>query len=213
MQLFTDLGIDCFRTAKDTLGRLRGALTNKEIKKYVEHCLKPGKSSSPDKYPNELLKTMTDKEFVIVQERVNEILTLPANTHHTGNGQKRATMNGTISQLHKGGRTHKTSDQRLVVLLNSVYQLLNYIINKRLKENVEPANLLEPGQGGGRQGRSVNGNMQKLYLITNEANRQNKRVYRVDIDFKNVFNAVTGFALECDAVISHTGCRSQGANI
>ena len=78
LQLFTDLGIDCFRTAEDTLGRLRGAFTNEEIKKYVEQCLKPGKSSGPDKCPNELLKTMTDEEFVIVQEWVNEILTLPA---------------------------------------------------------------------------------------------------------------------------------------
>jgi len=73
-------------------------------------------------------------------------------------------MHGTISQLHTGGSTNKTSDQRPVVLLNSVYQLLKYIINERLKRIVEPANLLEPGQGGGRQGRSVNGNMQKLHF-------------------------------------------------
>jgi len=63
LQHFTDLGIDCFRTAKDTLGRLRGALNSEEIMKYVEHCLKPGKVSGPDKCPNELLKTMTDVEF------------------------------------------------------------------------------------------------------------------------------------------------------
>jgi len=34
-----------------------------------------------------------------------------------------------------------------------VYQLLNYVINKRLKKIVKPANIVEPGQGGGRQGR------------------------------------------------------------
>ena len=45
-------------------------------------------------------------------------------------------------------------------LLNSGYQLLNYIINERLKRIVEQTNVLEPGQGGGRQGRSVNINMQ-----------------------------------------------------
>jgi len=64
-------------------------------------------------------------------------------------------MNGTISQLHKGGRTNKTSNQRPVVLLNSGYQLLNYIINEQLKRIVEQMNLLEPGQGGGRQGRNA----------------------------------------------------------
>jgi len=104
-------------------------------------------------------------------------------------------MNGTISQLHKGGGTNKTSDQRPVVLLNSVYQLLSYIINERLKKIVEPANILEPGQGGGRQGRCVGINMQKVHFIQQEARRQGKRVYRVDIDFENAFNAMSQAAL------------------
>jgi len=69
--------------------------------------------------------------------------------------RQRETMNSTISQLHKGGGTNKPSDQRPVVLLNSVNQLLNYVINERLKKIVEPANILEPGHGGGRQGRCV----------------------------------------------------------
>jgi len=51
-------------------------------------------------------------------------------------------MKGTISQLHKGGSTNKTSDQRPVVLLNSGYQLLNYIINKQMKTIVEQTNVL-----------------------------------------------------------------------
>jgi len=45
-------------------------------------------------------------------------------------------MNGTISKLLKGGGTDKTSDQRSVVLLNSVYQLLKNVINERLKKIV-----------------------------------------------------------------------------
>jgi len=76
------------------------------------------------------------------------------------------------------------------VLLNSGYQLLNYIINE-LKRIVEQTNVLEPGQGGGRQGRSVNINMQKMHFVTHEAHRQGKRVYRVDIDFRNAFNAMS----------------------
>ena len=50
-----------------TQGRLRGALTSQEIAKYVEHCLKPGKVPGPDKCPDELLKTISDEEFLIVQ--------------------------------------------------------------------------------------------------------------------------------------------------
>ena len=43
---------------------------------------------------------------------------------------------------------------------------------ERLKRIVEQTNVLEPGQGGGRQGRSVNINMQKMHFVTHEAHRQ-----------------------------------------
>ena len=35
-------------------------------------------------------------------------------------------------------------------------------------------NVLEPGQGGGRQGRSVNIDMPKMKFVTHEAHRQGK---------------------------------------
>ena len=60
---------------------------------------------------------------------------------------------------------------------------------------MEQTNVLEPGQDGGRQGRSVNINMQKMHFVTHEAHRQGKRVYRVDIDFRNAFNAMSQAAL------------------
>jgi len=153
-------------------GRLREQLTSQEIKKYVAMCLKPGKSTGPDRCPNELKKTMTDEDFQIAKVWVNENLT-------EGTSRQCATMNCTILQLHKGGGTNKTSDQRPASLLNSVYQVLNYVINERLKKIVEPANILEPGQGGGRQGRCVDINMQKVHFIKQEARRQGKRVYRL----------------------------------
>ena len=86
--------------------------------------------------------------------------------------RQRETMNGTMSQLHKGGGTNKPSHQRPVVLLNSVYQLLNYVMNEWLQKTVEPANILEAGQGGGRQGRCVGFNIQKVHLIQQGARRQ-----------------------------------------
>jgi len=117
---------------------------------------------------------MTDQEFQSVKMWVNEILT-------EDTSRQQAMMNGTIVQFHKGGGTHKTSDQRKVVLLKSLYQLLNYVINERLNKIVEPANILEPGQGGGKQGRCVGINMQKVYFIQQEARRQGKRVCRVGL--------------------------------
>jgi len=108
LELMTKLKIDAHKTANGTQGRLRGALTSQEIAKYVGHCLKPGKAPGQDKCPNELLKTMSDEEFLIVQAWVNEILTLPETTIDNAR-QSRSTMNSTISQLHKGGSTNKTS--------------------------------------------------------------------------------------------------------
>jgi len=113
--------IDTYRTAEHQPGRLRGELTSQEINKYFAMCLKPGACTGSDRCPSELTKTMTGEEFQTVKMWVNEILT------EDTSGQ-RARMNGTISQLLRGGGTNKTSDRRLVVLLNSVYQLLNYVI-------------------------------------------------------------------------------------
>ena len=101
---------------------------------------------------------MTNEKFQIVQMWVNEILT-------EDTSRQRETINSTVLQLHKGGGTNRPTDQRPVVLLNSVYQLLNYVINERLKSIVEPANILEPEQGGGRQGRCVGTHMQKVHFI------------------------------------------------
>jgi len=179
----TKIRIDTRRTASGKQGRLRGALTSQEIAKYVEYCLKPGKAPGPDKCPNELLKTMSDEEFFIVQAWVNEILTLPDKTINTA-WQSRSNMNGTIYQLLKGGSTNRTSDPRPVVLLNNGYQLHKYIINERLKRIVEQTNVLEQRQGGGKQGWSVNINMQTMHFVTHKAHRQGKQVYWVDIDFK-----------------------------
>jgi len=174
LALMTKLKTDVYRTGSGTQGRLRGALTSQEIAKHTEHCLKPSKAPGPDKCPNELLKTLSDEEFLIVQAWVNETLTVPEKTFDTVR-QSRSTMNGTISQPHKGGSTRKTSDQRPAVLLNSGYQLLNCIINEQLKRIVEQKNVLDPGQGGGRQGRSLNINMQQMHFVTQEVHIQGKR--------------------------------------
>jgi len=63
LPLMVRLLIDTYRTAEHQPGRLRGELTSQEIKKYVAMCLKPGKSTGPNRCPNELTKTMTDEEF------------------------------------------------------------------------------------------------------------------------------------------------------
>ena len=82
LELMTKLEIDAHRTARGTQGRLRGALTSQHIAKYVEHCLKLDKAPGTKKCNNELLKTMTDEEFLIVQAWLNEILTAREKHRH-----------------------------------------------------------------------------------------------------------------------------------
>ena len=72
LPLMVRLLIDTYRTAEHQSGRLKREFTSQEIKKYVAMCLKPGKSTGPDRCPNELTKTMTDEEFQIVKMWVNE---------------------------------------------------------------------------------------------------------------------------------------------
>ena len=105
-------------------------------------------------------------------------------------------MNGTIRLLHKGGVTDdRPQDWRPVVLLNCTNQLVMHILNARLRSIVEKAGILEPGQSGGRQGRSTDINLAKLEWVTREALTQGERVYRVDVDFTNAFNAMSQAAL------------------
>jgi hypothetical protein len=70
-----------------------------------------------------------------------------------------------------------------------------HILNARLKNIVERAGILKPGQSLGRQGRGTDINLTKLEWVTREALTQGKRVYRVDVDFTNAFNAMSQAAL------------------
>jgi len=84
--------IDTYWTAQHQPGEL----TSQEVKEYVAMCLKPGKSTGPDRCPNELTKTMRDKEFQIVKIWVKEILTEDTSQHQ-------ATMNSTIHSQYDSG--------------------------------------------------------------------------------------------------------------
>ena len=183
------LGVFGERRAKPEDGGLRGDLTKGEWEAYIRTKLRNGKSPGPDKYQNELIKSMTEEGLEILRIWANEVL----------RGERRMTeseLNGTITLLHKGGDTmHLPSDYRPVVLLNSTNQLIAHVINSRLRNIVERAGILEAGQGGYRQGRSTDVNMRKIESITKEAQRSKKRFLRTDIDFRNAYNALSQPAL------------------
>ena len=170
---------------------MKGRVTDNEFRIFVDNCLKANKSPGPDGYPNESVKTMSHTELEILREWANEILAMEKARVMTVEE-----MNGTIRLLHKGGVTDdRPQDWRPVVLLNCANQLVMHILNARLRNIVEKAGILAPGQSGGRQGRSTDINLTKLEWVTREALTQGKRVYRVDLDFTNAFNAMSQAAL------------------
>jgi hypothetical protein len=175
----------------DPRERLKGRVIDNEFRSFVDSCLKANKSPGPDGYPNECVKTMSHTELEILREWANGILAMERARVMTVEE-----MNGTIRLLHKGGVTDdRPQDWRPVVLLNCTNQLVMHILNARLRSIVEKAGILEPGQSGGRQGRSTDINLTKLEWLTREALTQGKRVYRVDVDFTNAFNAMSQAAL------------------
>ena len=170
---------------------MKGRVTDNEFRSFVDSCLKANKSPGPDGYPNESVKTMWYTELEIPREWSNEILAM-----ENGRVMTVEEINCTIHLLHKGGATDdKPQDWRPVVLLNCTNQLVMHILNARLRNIVEKACILEPGQSGGRQGRSTDINLNNLEWATRETLTQGKRMYRVDVDFTNAFNAMSQAAL------------------
>ena len=128
LELMTKIKIDACRTASGTQGRLRGVFTNQEIRKYNKYCLKLGKALGTRQVPQRALEDYINGG-IFDHASAGEWNTDTTRVIHRHSLPESSTMNGTISQLHKGGSTNKMSDQKPVgkpeVLLNSVYQLLN----------------------------------------------------------------------------------------
>jgi hypothetical protein len=171
---------------------LKGTIKDSEMQKITDHYLKNNKAPGPDSFQTELIKTMSPEQLKVIQQRLNEILA-------TGEIVTEVTeedMTGILSLLHKGDpMSDQPSHWRPVVLLNSMNQLLAYIINERLMELVEHEQILTQAQGGFRQDKSTDINACKLYDLTREVQRLKSRFLRVDIDFKSAFNSMSQASL------------------
>jgi hypothetical protein len=171
---------------------LKGPIKDSEMQKIADHYLKNNKAPRPDSFQTELIKTMPPKQLKVMKQWLNDIL-------KTGEIVTKVTeedMTGVLSLLHKGDPlTDQPTHWRPVVLLNSMNQLLAYIINERLMELVEYERILTQAQGGFRQDKSTDINDCKLYDLTREAQWLKRRFLRVDIDFKSAFNSMSQASL------------------
>ncbi len=145
---------------------LKVPIKDSGIQKIADHYLKNNKAPVPDSFQAELIKTMPPEQLKVMQQWLNDILT----TVEIVTKVTEEDMTGVLSLLHKGDPlADQPTHWRPVVLLNSINQLLTYIINERLMELVEHE----------RQ----------------EAQRFKRRFLRVDIDFKSVFNSMSQASL------------------
>jgi hypothetical protein len=174
---------------------LKDPIKDSEMQKIADHYLKNNKTPGPDSFhfQTELIKTMTPEQLKVIQQWLNDIL-------KTGEIVTKVTeedMTGVLSLLHKGRPladqpTHWRPNR---VLLNSMNQLLTYIINERLMDLVEHERILTQTQDDFHQDKSMDINVCKLYDLTREAQRLKRRFLRVDIDFKNTFNSMSQASL------------------
>jgi hypothetical protein len=142
---------------------LKGPIKDSEMQKFADHYLKNNKAPGPDSLQAELIKTMPPEQLKVIQQWLNDIL-------KTGEIVAKVTeedMTGVLSLLHKADPLpDRPTHWRPVVLLNSMNQLLAYIINERLMELVEYERILTQAQGGFHQDKSTDINDCKLYDLT-----------------------------------------------
>ena len=81
------------------------------------------------------------------------------------------------------------------MLCNTISQLIDYVLEARLRRIVEEAGMLEPGQAGYRAVRSTDINMCKIHHISAAAQKTDTGIIRTDVDFKNAFNSMSQPAL------------------
>ena len=175
MDFMTEWGIFKTRLARPDKGGLRGKLTKEELDKVLATYVKGRLSPGPDGVISELLKDATSTERSVILQWINEVLT----SEDPGLKLSVKEVHGLVALLHKGGgSTVRAENYRPVVLLNSLFQLVSYIIQERLVRIVEGSGILEPGQGGFRARRGCDINVHKLDFITREA--QKKTSLRTD---------------------------------
>jgi hypothetical protein len=87
------------------------------------------------------------------------------------------------------GNLTPLTNYRPIALCNALYQLVNIIITSRLRGLAEKCAVLESFQHGFRSSRSVQLVIQNERWLLRQAMKQDTKLIRVDLDFKNAFNS------------------------
>ena len=116
-------GIFNTRLARPEKGGLRGKLNEEELEKVLATYVKGRLSPGPDGIISELLKDTTCIKRKVILRWINGVLT----SEEPGLRLSIKKVHGLVALLD-GGSTDRASDYRPVVLLDSLFQLVSYII-------------------------------------------------------------------------------------
>ena len=175
-------------TSRPEKGGFGVKLTEEELEKVLSTCVEGRLSPGPDGIISEFLKddTCTERKKILLW--INGVIT----SEEPGLRLSIKETHGLVVLVHKDtGSTDRVSDYRPVVLLNSLFQIVSYIIQERFVRIVEGSNILETGQGGFRARWRCDMNVHDLDYITRETQKATSNPFvRIDVDFENVFNSV-----------------------
>ena len=94
-----------------------------------------------------------------------------------------------VIPIHKDKGIAILDHYRPIALLNTIYQLIMFIITSRLRQLTEYYAVMEGSQYGFRTHRGVQMVVQRTHWVQQQAMKESGTLIRIDLDFKNAFNS------------------------
>jgi len=113
---------------------------------------------------------------------VNEILT-------GGHDCDTEVLMAKVILIHKDKDIAILDHYRPIALLNTIYQLIMFIITSRLRQLTENYAVMDGSQYGFRTLRGVQMVVQRAHWVQQQAMKESGTLIRIDLDFKNAFNS------------------------
>lgn len=154
-------------------------ISKKELIEVIKQ-LKIGRAPGRDKITTEMVKKMGEAGTVLLLKIFNKVWTeeqVPKDWEM-----------GLIIPIHKKGDSKECSNYRGITLLSTAVKLFEKIIEKRLREQIEPS--LSESQSGFRKKKCTQDHVFALKEIINRNLARNRAVYIAFLDMEKAFDKV-----------------------
>ena len=139
--------------------------------------LKRGKSSGPDKIPNEI--------FIEANEQTRRIYLDALNKVYNEEQIPQGWQEGEIIRIYKGkGQKGKCSNERGITLSSNIGKLFERLVNNRIKNTVK----FTEAQAGGQQGKSTSDHINILKTLINYSKSTRKPIHIIFLDVTKAYD-------------------------